>query len=648
MLTQIIARLRRLVTLIMSIGLIWLQSPIATWAQTTPVKPAAPKTMLLQQANDNVPPQAMTEADRAKLKDPFFQLVLKDHADATTLSDLNKFLKPADQEVFAVDEHMIDGAAKVGDRPASRRSVVTMSGETSGQVLDKNVMLAVMFNSEQFPTANFLEAMGWDESSGSFNYYKFDKTQAETAPTWKFRGNSKDADLLSTSAREGTCMQCHINGAAAMKELLLPWNNWDSFSAKTPYLSKGNSSWPIANAVNSPLTKLSGAESLESGTVMPSITRFNERQINRLISGGQTVTDARRLLKPLFVTTEFNLISSPTLSPLHPFAKGSGRTSSIDVPGSFFLNNALVGELDIPSSFDEFANISSKDYEHLIRQTKTTLAGQPGDSNFAWFVPEASFIDNDWVRQLVSESDPAGNAKKSIVPKAFIAAALAVDLENPVLSKDRAKLWSDKILPAQFKFGATNDLIPQVVKNLEALKPAAGTPEATFLQILRKPETAVATLKQRVEQYVSRERNLLGSKANPADRSREWIRLYKLALQRREAILNDPILKSLDETGGKLLLARGDVSATVAALPSTLTVVVKPRPTLRLGSTGEDVVFLQQRLKALGFLTGSADGDFGPRTQAAVIAAQRKLNLTADGIVGNGTWTALQSQGGIA
>jgi N-acetylmuramoyl-L-alanine amidase len=53
-------------------------------------------------------------------------------------------------------------------------------------------------------------------------------------------------------------------------------------------------------------------------------------------------------------------------------------------------------------------------------------------------------------------------------------------------------------------------------------------------------------------------------------------------------------------------------------------------------------------LKALGFFSGAADGDFGPRTQAAVIAAQRKLNLTADGIVGNGTWTALQAPNNVA
>jgi hypothetical protein len=263
----------------------------------------------------------------------------------------------------------------------------------------------------------------------------------------------------------------------------------------------------------------------------------------------------------------------------------------------------------------------------------------PGDTNFAWFVPEPSRIDTDFVRQLVDDN---------IVPAKFIAAAIAVDLEAPVFSSARAKLWNSTILPAQFKIGAANDLTSQVIKNLETLNPAAGTPEATFLQLLKSPDP-VAALKQRVDTYVSRERRLLGTGANPQDRSKEWIRLYKLALQRREAILADATLKSLDETGGRLLMARGDINATVAPLPSAAnastpnTPTNPTRPSLKLGDKGNDVVFLQQRLAALGFLqlNGSPDGDFGTQTRRAVMRAQTAFGLEADGVVGANTWTAL-------
>jgi Putative peptidoglycan binding domain len=623
--TQLSNWIARVVALVVSFSLIWLQQPLIAYAQAGPAKP-----MLLSAAGSG-PPQVMSDADRAKLKDPLFQLVLKDHADAKTLVDINKFLKSDQQSVFVVDEHIVDTATQ--DGTAERRSVITMR-TSQNKVADGDILLSMEFTPTQFQSPNFIEAMGWDESSGSFNYYKLSKSADEPAATWKFRGNSKDADLLSASSRQNTCMQCHINGAPVMKELDLPWNNWESFSAPTSYLRSGNGSWPIVRAANSPLKDLQGAETLEN-PIMSDITRFNGRRIDSLKSSdGQTIVDAKRLLKQLFATTEFNLITSNTVSALHPFSPLTGRpTSDVDVPGSFFINQKILNRLGIRTDFS-VATLKGQDYDHLIRQTKTALNGQqPGDTHFAWSVPEASFVDTDWLRQL---------DEKAIVPRAFILAALAIDVETPILSADRAKLWSDKILPAQFTIGANGNLIPQVVKNLTALNPAAGTPEAKFLKLLQKPETVATTVQSQVDQYISRESNLLSDQAKPADRSNEWIRLYKLALKRREAVLADATLKSLDETGGTLLLARGDSSVTVAALPSTIPKPIVSRPTIQFGDQSDDVIFLQRQLKALGVFTGQIDGDFGQQTKTAVIAAQKKLNLGADGVVGPATWAALQ------
>jgi Putative peptidoglycan binding domain len=49
-------------------------------------------------------------------------------------------------------------------------------------------------------------------------------------------------------------------------------------------------------------------------------------------------------------------------------------------------------------------------------------------------------------------------------------------------------------------------------------------------------------------------------------------------------------------------------------------------PVLKLGSRSEQVQWLQTRLIWLGLLDAKADGDFGPKTQAAVIAAQKKFS----------------------
>ena len=50
---------------------------------------------------------------------------------------------------------------------------------------------------------------------------------------------------------------------------------------------------------------------------------------------------------------------------------------------------------------------------------------------------------------------------------------------------------------------------------------------------------------------------------------------------------------------------------------------------------------LQQRLNALGYPCGTADGVFGGKSRAAVLALQTAHGLAADGVVGKATWAVL-------
>lgn len=68
---------------------------------------------------------------------------------------------------------------------------------------------------------------------------------------------------------------------------------------------------------------------------------------------------------------------------------------------------------------------------------------------------------------------------------------------------------------------------------------------------------------------------------------------------------------------------------------------VVSRPTLRLGSVGEDVKILQTKLKELGFDCSGIDGSFGAKTQAQVLAFQKERNLDKDGVCGPKTWKAI-------
>lgn len=62
---------------------------------------------------------------------------------------------------------------------------------------------------------------------------------------------------------------------------------------------------------------------------------------------------------------------------------------------------------------------------------------------------------------------------------------------------------------------------------------------------------------------------------------------------------------------------------------------VPSRRTIKIGSRGADVKYLQQRLGIL------ADGIFGLGTKRAVINFQKSRLLAADGIVGPKTWAAI-------
>ena len=66
---------------------------------------------------------------------------------------------------------------------------------------------------------------------------------------------------------------------------------------------------------------------------------------------------------------------------------------------------------------------------------------------------------------------------------------------------------------------------------------------------------------------------------------------------------------------------------------------------LKLGSKGEAVRKLQQRLKDLKMYSGDVTGSFGQKTEDAVKAFQKKMGLHVDGIAGPGTQEKLYNTG---
>ena len=502
---------------------------------------------LLKQTHDRARVEPLPPAELDELGDPFFNLVLQKRPDVTNLTDIENLMQPDATETYVVDERIVD--KRLGQ---SRRGILAFRGETDGEFLEPNVMMSVAFDSEKFSeTPDFLEVWGWDSQRGRYNFYKLDRSGTNEL-SWKFRGSSVGASALTPRQRTGTCMACHVNGAPIMKELFFPWNNWHSFASEATYLkAEQPDRWPVAESKRLK-EHLTSAEKLEK-LIIPAIRRFNTRKINASVRTDRAVvevTDAKELLKPLFQTTEVNFISSDRPSNLHPFSDTTSQ-SEIAIPDSFFLNVELIAGggfagyrgLGITESrqFSEMAKVEAAEYDRLVQESAVKLAGQrPGDSHFAWFVPEASHIDNDEIDQLMG---------KGIVPREFVASVMAIDLENPILSTDRQRLLD--FIPDRFQVKPTNTLIPQTIAALKRVNPSSDSPEGRFLTRLESDDP-IAELRDEVNDYLARETQLLNG-GDEATRFVELKRLYSMAISRRTNLVRDEVLGNLNEAQGLLL-----------------------------------------------------------------------------------------------
>ena len=84
-------------------------------------------------------------------------------------------------------------------------------------------------------------------------------------------------------------------------------------------------------------------------------------------------------------------------------------------------------------------------------------------------------------------------------------------------------------------------------------------------------------------------------------------------------------------------------STPIPTVEPTPAPTAKAARTLKKGSTGEDVKKLQQALIDLGYLSDTADGTFGAKTQDAVTLFQAVNGLDADGLAGAKTQALLFS-----
>ena len=530
---------------------------LATEAITANVSPRGGCGATCSIAAEIVP---LSNESLAELGDPFGVRVFKDHATERSLSKILELLKNgSDQshQIFVVGEWIRQTQP---DRPRRRRRcVLSFDGN-----LSRMVMLSFGFDSDVFPTEfdrtqGVVEVWGWDDAQAQFHFYEL--ADANSVQQWVHSGSSPKPTDSFPFATDNRCMECHLNGAPLMKELNRPWNNWLSTAASNNgYLRDGRDVWDSLKA--EPLYVPDDAENLER-RIESATKRFVRKLLDAnqdVQGGGKRVTNLRRLLRHVFLTTEFNLTSSDTESGVTPFDNGMiPNNAKVHVPNSFFLNAEVISELSADlrmkaNSFRERASFPTRRYAELVRAHGLRMRAQRGadeefkfhsgfDSNFPWFVPEPGFLDNAVVNRMVSQN---------LVTRELVAAIQLVDLRNSVLSTVRESIFNtpdlipDSIVipvtpPAD---AASHPLTKHLRDELESLNPLPSTPQGRLLAILSSDQNPIEQLTQAVDLYLADvEADFKAD--DDGDQIDGW---FMLMLDRRRQILRHPLFQALDET----------------------------------------------------------------------------------------------------
>ena len=118
------------------------------------------------------------------------------------------------------------------------------------------------------------------------------------------------------------------------------------------------------------------------------------------------------------------------------------------------------------------------------------------------------------------------------------------------------------------------------------------------------------------------------------------------AFQKKNGLKSDGIAGAETRTlleSGTALSATATATPEPTATPAPTPTPVIPSSTVKSGSTGEDAKNVQNRLKELGYYTGTADGKFGKESVAALKSFQTNNGLTSDGVAGTTTYQKLYS-----
>lgn len=273
---------------------------------------------------------------------------------------------------------------------------------------------------EQKPLAQrlLIESIAWDHEKGLYNFYEL--IGQGTSAQWFYRGDSADA-LKDNQYLHRTppasenkfgetmrCSACHNSGGPIMKELTPPYNDWWRSNRALPFEPNRLSGEVVAR-----VNRLNDASNLSA-----LVTRGMDK-LNKSPAYQRAVMDRswQEILRPLFCTTEINLVSSE--------ARLKDRDGNFLVPSAFIVN-PLLGALSL--------SFSKVNYRKLLAQAGVEFPENgEDDADHMWLSPVVGASDILAITTLIETETISREAALEI---------LMVDFKNSVFSTKRCGLLS--------------------------------------------------------------------------------------------------------------------------------------------------------------------------------------------------------------
>lgn len=464
---------------------------------------------------DKVPELMSLDDVRLRLHDPFARLVLGRERSPQTSRQVLASVTDGETEPDQLVRQRVFLVADGGQIPWSPQTATLEREFRFLMVLSPAAADPELYVSTTSPfdsTDAFLQVVGWDPAAGAYQFY--DRRYG----AWIWAGSSWEA--LDPACRGKGPFDSHVNGSLNMKELRVPWLHWHSMSAG------------IRDEVLSPTDPLradplwqarESAHLLEQDVIRPGIERWQETRFAACVKQDR-LTRLPEFMRQVLGTSTVNVTSSAVVSATITAAQ------RVPLPLGLFLDGALLDELDLDPGITTLPAVSGAAYLHCLKKYEMVITDGtfrfPGDTHFAFPVPEASFEDSLVLRSL---------RDAGILPDKLAASLLMVDFPNPVFSPRRTALI--RYVPESATVGSASDFparfVDAVRRAADGLPPDSG--ERQFLANWQEPDTAWrAAFERRLADYFA-------ALAPMMDDPQRFEPLFELADSRRREFRRRPL-----------------------------------------------------------------------------------------------------------